>query len=215
MSRLIRDPDDIRFGRVAPGIYFKGDPAVALRGWGGHNVVTALFYAGKGSGLGRVSALHWLGWSTQHPVRLNMSTTRRCRGWYSDLVYHRHPNLRRNELNWTEVTLLEAIHDIVFVEDDWELCLRQMREGWTLEWLPWQPVQEPIVRTDLMLWAAEPEKLKKANRRWGCRDLSGLRQLIEDVGEAANAPRPDNPPLPGNASRLKGVELVTAQTSHT
>ncbi len=188
LSRLVRDPDDIRFERVGPDIYFKGDPSVALRCWGGSNVVTALIYAGAGAGLGIATAIHQLGWSTQHPARLHVATTRRLRPWYSSLSYIRNPNRRRNELNWTEVTLLEGLHDLAFVERDWQLCMRRLREGQTLEQLPWSHVQPPTVRTDQMLWAADQERLIS---RYGCRSLSELKLLIEEIGEAAHSERRD------------------------
>ncbi len=206
LSRLVRDPDDIRFARVAPGLYFKGDPSVELRGWGCSDIVAALLYAGEGAGLGMCSAIHRLGWSTQHPIRLHVVTQRPVRPWHSELVYEQNPNKRRRELNWTEVTLLEALHDLVFIEDDWQLCLRRLREGWILEWLPWQSFLEPAVRTDLMLWVAAAERWDK---RRGCRSLSELQVLIEEVGEAANAERPEGTPRPSSLT-LSAPMLTSA-----
>ena len=154
LSRLHND-EASGVQRVAKGLYWRGWPE-------GHGfasmppdyTIAALLLAGPGAGLADWDALNRLRWSTQVPCKARISTLGTppkppC----STVVYSPRKNGRRAALNWTEVTVLEALSRFWYTEEPWHDCLESILSGASMDRLPWQA---PI-RPDTLRWAAETD----------------------------------------------------------
>jgi hypothetical protein len=117
--------------------------------------VAALLLAGPGAGLADWDALHRLRWSTQVPCKAMVSTLGPPpKPPHPTVVYKQRKNQRRAELNWSEVTVLEALGSLWMTEASWHECLESIQDGRFAAHLKWGLP----VRADLLEWAAETEE---------------------------------------------------------
>ena len=143
--------------RISRGLYWRGWPAGQEPAFSSPNpIISALLTAGPGAGLARGYALNRLGWTTQVPCKYLISALNEPpEAPHKTVVYRPNKNQRRSELNWEEVTLLEAVNFFWYSEEPWHECLDVLRSGKSMNRLPWSLVQP--VRPDRLNWAAEAE----------------------------------------------------------
>ena len=150
-------------GRDAPGVYWR-QFSPADRRYGHPPVLTDNFvavYCPLGSGYASWSALLAIGWCKQVPARHLVAVSRRNLKMPTPLgqptlkFIERH-NRRRRELNWSEVTLLEAAkcHGPVDYHR-WDHAMERLTTNKT-----WLLPAAPVSKTKL-LWAAETEPAAK------------------------------------------------------
>lgn len=155
LSRLCRNA---AFGlrRAGGGLYWRGYPEGHEHGWVGPNhEIAALHLAGPGAGLARWNALNRLGWTAQVDPQYSISVLgRRPKPDGARAVRH-YPsdNQRRQELNWSEVTLLEALGLLAFVDGPWADCVDFLASGGSATRFDWHFETRP----ERLLWAAETE----------------------------------------------------------
>ena len=142
--------------KVARGLYWRGYPEGHPRyGIPPDGMIGALMVAGPGAGLYGWSALNRLDWTLQLPVKGHVSVLgRKPAPIDCTIVYHSNHNMRRSRLNWTEVTVLEAVPMLYYSEEPWHECLERFRCGVSSTRLGWHP----SIRPRLLEWAAETEK---------------------------------------------------------
>ncbi len=154
LSRLHRN-ESSGVVRVGHEMYWRGWPE-------GHELafmapdytIGALLLAGPGAGLADWDALNTLRWSTQVPCKALISTLGTPpKPPHPTVVYIPRKNQRRSDLNWTEVTILEAVSVCWTTEEPWHECLERFRNGISMGRLRWQA---PI-RADKLEWAAETD----------------------------------------------------------
>ncbi|MDE0578253.1 MAG: hypothetical protein OXI29_00145 [bacterium] len=154
LSRLSND-EASGVQRIAKGLYWRGWP----EGQEGFLMppnygVGGLLLAGDGAGFADWTALNRLRWTTQRPCKILISTLGASpKPPHPTVVYRPRRNHRRAELNWTEVTVLEAVSVFWMSEEPWHECLDKIRSGVSMRCLPWCA---PI-RPDKLRWAAETE----------------------------------------------------------
>lgn len=160
MSRLAQDPDSgIR--RLAPGLYWQGRvPAAGSRG---RDVPAkedvALVYAGAGAGYAKWGAVYALQWGHQGVRRSEIAVAgRQLRPPVPRLAYIRRRNLRRKDLTWTEVSVLEALAKEDMIEYAWGERLRLLGKGWS-GWSVGGESREGVFRPAAVVWAAEADDL--------------------------------------------------------
>ncbi len=155
LSRLSND-DASGVQRVAKGLYWRGWPE-------GHDLasmppdytIAALLLAGSGAGLADWDALNRLRWSTQVPCKAMISTLGPPpKPPHPTVIYKQRNNQRRAELNWSEVTVLEALGMLWMTEALWHECLESIHNGRFTTYLRWGL---PI-RANMLEWAAETEE---------------------------------------------------------
>lgn len=155
LSRLC-DDKSVNVQRHARGLYWRGYPE-------GHQFHTfrpcydigALMLGGPGAGLWGWSALNRLEWTLQCPVRDNITVLGRPPEPIAACIeYHSCSNDRRASLNWTEVTVLEALTWFRYTEEPWHECLEHLRNGQSATKLGWKLP----VRSSMLRWAAETER---------------------------------------------------------
>ncbi|MXW42075.1 MAG: hypothetical protein F4138_03305 [Acidimicrobiia bacterium] len=141
--------------RIAKGLYWRGWPEKHEFAYMSPNyTIAAMLLAGPGAGLADADALHALRWTTQVPCKALISTLGASpKPPHPTVVYRPRRNHRRAELNWTEVTVLEAVSVFWMSEEPWHECLDKIRSGVSTRRMPWCA---PI-RPDKLRWAAETE----------------------------------------------------------
>lgn len=164
-----------RFGlvRMARGLYWRGYPEDhELHLCGPFNLDRgALLYAGAGAGLAKWNALNRLGWTLQRDPKASVSVCgRRLAPFDKAVRYFTHKNIRRRQLNWAEVTVLEALALIDYTEEPWTDCLEAVRSGESERRLKW----DAPIRPGALLWAGETENGNTAD----------LHYLLADVAAA-------------------------------
>ena len=154
LSRLCAD-ESINIQKLARGLYWRGYPE-------GHQYHTfppsyrigGLMLGGPGAGFWGWSALNMLEWTLQLPVKHNICVVGRPpKPIAVELQYHTNSNDRRKSLNWTEVTVLEALSWFKYTEEPWSECLEHLCNGQSANKLGWNLP----VRPSLLRWAAEGE----------------------------------------------------------
>ena len=154
LSRLCAAPD-VNVRRFARGLYWRGYPeGHQYHTFGPRHAIGALMLGGPGAGLWGWSALNRLGWTLQCPVKDNITVLGKppeplC----TSIVYHKSSNRRRASLNWTEVTILEALSWFRYTEEPWHECLEHLTSGYSAVKLGWSLP----VRASMLRWAAETE----------------------------------------------------------
>ncbi len=174
LSRLTNQAE-IQLHRISPGLYFKGHPKDEEYGWVPNDTVSALLYAGVGAGLRKFDALNNLRWSSQMSAKIDVTTLRRVKPYKPYIRYTKHSNKCRADLNWSEVTILEALHFVDFVEQSWVKCLETIGDGSAAKRVPWRHQQSFDLRRDKLLYAAEQEQ----------GNLVTLKYRINEVCDAA------------------------------
>lgn len=154
LSRLSND-EASGVQRIAKGLYWRGWPENHEFAYMSPNyTIAAMLLAGPGAGLADADALHVLRWTTQVPCKALISTLDAPpKPPHSTVVYKPRGNRRRVELNWSEVTILEALGFFWYTEEPWHECLSGVSDGSAMDRLPWRA---PI-RSDMLRWAAETE----------------------------------------------------------
>jgi len=154
LSRL-HDDKSSGVQRIAKGLYWRGWPE-------GHECfplppnygIGGLLLAGAGAGFADWTALNKLRWTTQRPCKVLISVLGTPpKSPHPTVVYKSRKNQRRSELNWTEVTILEAVGACWMTEEPWHECLERFRNGISMRRLPWQA----RIRSEKLRWAAETE----------------------------------------------------------
>lgn len=155
LSRLRAD-ESIGLWKAARGLYWRGFPE-------GHPYYRfppdwqtgALVFAGPGAGLHGWSALSALGWTLQCPSKNYVSALGKApRPLDPTIVYRASANERRSGLNWSEVTVLEAICWFGFTEEPWHKCVERLASGESAARTGW----DLPIRPSRLEWAAETEK---------------------------------------------------------
>ncbi len=157
LTRLLADPDS-RIKRVAPGLYWHRCPADAplqdCEYYQGGEV--ARIYAGPGAGEAQWSAVQELVWAHQSSRYQKVAVVRRrLRPTESWVRFIRRENLRRMELTWLEVSVLEALALLDFVEYPWERCMEHLASGLSGRNIGGSGVFRP----DMLVWAAQTDDL--------------------------------------------------------
>ncbi len=173
--------------RVAHGFYYKTPPHDGHKSfWRPDSTISALVYAGPGSGLRGYSALNRLGWSAQLPAKERVVTLRKVKPFQSYIRYTQHTNPLRRGLNWLEVTLLEALTYDWFIEDPWSWCVERVETGQVARSFGFAPHRGVAPRCGRMLEAVDHEPLYYW---WSARRLpvnfADLKCRIEEVCDAA------------------------------
>lgn len=142
--------------RVAPGLYWKGDPAEAgEQRWPPPTERTALIYAGVGAGLAGWSAVRDLCWSHQGTRRQSIAVVgRRLRPFHPTVKFVTRRNRRRERLTWVEVSVIEALALFERVEYPWDQCMRFVARGWS-----GTAIGGTVLRPAAIAWAAETDDL--------------------------------------------------------
>lgn len=169
LSRMCRER---RFDlvRATRGLYWRGYPEDhVLHGSGPFLFeIGALLYGGSGAGLGAWSALNRLGWTDQCDPKTTVSVVDgRLTPFQPTIRFYTSKNRRRERLNWTEVTVLEALTLIAYTEEPWLDCLEKLRSGRSASRLQWGL---PI-RPEALLWAGETEEGGTADLRYLLNDV--------------------------------------------
>lgn len=160
LTRLAADPHSA-IRRVGCGLYRRSYPeGHALRNryyrpyfWSSD---AQLLYAGPGAGRAWADALHEIHWVHQASVPGMIATVRRrLRSPVRWLRYVPRRNLRRLELTWLEVSVLESLAQTVYVEDPWEVCLDTLTRGVSAR----RVGGCGVLRPELIAWAAETDDL--------------------------------------------------------
>ena len=155
LSRLC-DDRSVNIQRHGRGLYWRGYP----KGQQFHTFrpcyrIGALMLGGPGAGMWGWSALNLLGWTLQVPVRDNITVLGRPpEPIAASIEYYSCSNDRRSRLNWTEVTVLEALTWFKYTEEPWDECLERLSSGYSAIKLGW----ELPVRGSLLRWTVETER---------------------------------------------------------
>ena len=154
LSRLHRD-EASGVVKVAHDLYWRGwdegDECFSRRPNYG---VGAVLLAGAGAGFADWTALNKLRWTTQRPCKVLVSVLGKPpKPPHPTVVYRSNKNQRRSDLNWTEVTILEAVSVGWMTEEPWQECMEMFRRGISMRSLPWHV---PVCAEKLR-WAAETE----------------------------------------------------------
>jgi len=136
LSRLHRD-EASGVVKVAHDLYWRGWPEgherFSLRPNYG---VGALLLAGAGAGFADWTALNKLRWTTQLPCKVLVSVLGTPpKPPHPTVVYRSNKNQRRADLNWTEVTILEAVSVAWMTEEPWHECMAMFRSGIHMSYL--------------------------------------------------------------------------------
>ena len=155
LSRLCADESN-GIQKFSRGLYWRGYPEGHKRH---RNIppsyISGLLLGGPGAGFWGWSALNMLEWTLQMPVKHNICVVGRPpKPIAIELQYHTNGNDRRKSLNWTEVTVLEALSWFRYTEEPWHECLEHLRNGQSAIKLGW----DLPVRSSMLRWAAETEK---------------------------------------------------------
>ena len=186
LTRIPNKKDSL-FVRIAHGFYFKGHPdANRVRP---NNTISALLYAGEGTGLRRCDALNHLGWSTQLS-KIDITTLRRVKPYKPSIIYTKNPNDMRRMLNWNEITLIEALMCIPAAEITWQECLDKLSDGVSRSRLPWKRVLPFSFRRDVMLKVTESPKDAASLKTMFAVKGDDLKWRINEACEAANSCEP-------------------------
>lgn len=157
LSRLAAD-ESSAFLRVAHGLYWRGYPEghpLRDRHWRRH-AEAAQIYAGPGAGRAEWSAVHELAWAHQGSRYGRIAVVRRrLRPTEPWVRFVRRENLRRLELTWLEVSVLEALAWLEFVGQPWEQCLHMLASGISGR----RVGGSGVFRPDRLAWAAETDDL--------------------------------------------------------
>ena len=156
LSRQAQDPDSLIM-RIAHRFYFKGHPNDPMKKFCIFPTISALLYAGRGSGLRGVDALNCLGWTTQMPAKTSIVCLRRVKPYARYVRYSTHSNLRREVMSWNELTLLEGLEVLRMAEHSWSDCLHRLQSGVSESRMPWKQVMPFRIRREVMLWVADHE----------------------------------------------------------
>lgn len=146
--------------RVAPGLYWRGLPdGHPDAHWSrphGRGTSAALVYAGPGAGMACWAAVSDLGWAHQGSRYSKIAVVRRrLKPTESWVRFVRRENLRRLDLSWLEVSLLEALPQERYMEYPWELRRERLLSG-----LSGASIGCPDgLRMDRLAWAAETDDL--------------------------------------------------------
>ena len=90
----------------------------------------ALRCGGAGAGPANWQALNLVGWTAQHPWRNDFGCVGRPpRSAWGHTQFVQRSNGRRRELNWAEVTLLEALRMFDHSDLDWDAALDTVSSG--------------------------------------------------------------------------------------
>lgn len=155
LSRLRAD-ETSGIWKLPRGLNWRGYPQghEYFRMWPDYEV-GALLLAGPGAGLGGWSALNSLMWTLQCPAKSFVSVLGRPPASPDpSIAYVSKRNDRRAGLNWTEVTVLEALELFWMSGEPWHECLEGIRSGRYAERLRWTSV----IRPQRLQWAAETEE---------------------------------------------------------
>lgn len=173
LSRMTQAPD-AQLHRLARGIYYLSDQRRRDGTWlprpAGRLTAARVQLSGRpGCGLGWVTATHGVGWIWQASLTDHIAVLRDRHGNVPTpplpgLVYLRRSNQRRAELNWAEVTVLEALRDYTILGNhetvdrfEWEqamatfVCDRKWRQYGSqlrLDRLEWAAHGEPAAHLD-------------------------------------------------------------------
>ena len=155
LSRLCADKSN-GIQKFSRGLYWRGYPEGHKRH---RNIppsyISGLLLGGPGAGFWGWSALNMLEWTLQMPVKHNICVVGRPpKPIAIELQYHTNGNDRRKSLNWTEVTVLEALSWFRYTEEPWHECLEHLCNGQSAIKLGW----DLPVRSSMLRWAAETEK---------------------------------------------------------
>ncbi len=166
--------------KLGRGLYWRGCPE-------GHEYfgmwpdfeVGAMMLAGPGAGLAGWSALHTLGWTLQRPAKSFICVLGRAPSPPDvSVVYAPSKNACRAELNWTEVTVLEAVALHWMSEEPWHECLDSIRDRSYANRLRW----DSTIRPEKLQWAAEAEQDATVETLYMVDDLSlAMATLAEAV----------------------------------
>ena len=158
LTRLLADPDS-GIERRAPGLYWRGYPAHVPnqdREHGRGVEKAALVYAGPGAGEAQWSAVYMLAWAHQSSRFQKVAVVRRrLKPTETWVRFIRRENLRRMELTWLEVSVLEALALLDFVEYPWERCIEHLASGLS----GWSIGGSGVFRPDMLVWAAQADDL--------------------------------------------------------
>ncbi len=157
LSRQAKDPDSLIM-RIAHRFYFKGHPDDPTGKHCMFPTISALLYAGSGAGLRGVDALNCLGWTTQMPAKTSVACLRRVKPYARHVRYTTRTNLRRGQLSWNELTLLEGLEFLEMSEYTWPVCLDRLQSGVSESRMPWKEFIPFRFRREVMLWVAQQEK---------------------------------------------------------
>lgn len=153
LAKDYSDPGgDVR--RVAPGFYWKGRQRTSP--W---PVPVALAYAGEGAGQAEWTAVHELGWAHQ-------GSRHSCIAVLERRLQPTHPTVRfvtrrspeRRRLTWAEVSVLEALPWMRYVEYPWETCLEMVARGYSGACVSCGHPQQGVIRPAVLAWAAETDQ---------------------------------------------------------
>ena len=154
LSRLCAD-ESVGIQKFSRGLYWRGYPEGHEKHWDSpRSYIGGLMLGGPGAGFWGWSALNMLGWTLQCPVKHNICVVGRPpKPIAIELQYHTNSNDRRKSLNWTEVTVLEALSWFKYTEEPWHECLERLTSGYSAIKLGWKSP----VRASLLQWVAEAE----------------------------------------------------------
>ena len=175
LSALNAERRETGIERVAPGLYWRGfpkgvpwDPTRARIGWG---ETSALVYAGRGAGWAEWCAVNELGWAHQGSRYAKIAVVRRrLKPTLPCVRFVRRSNERRLELNWTEVSILEALALEMFMEYPLDLRLERLASGRSIA----KVGCAGPVRLDRVAWAAETDDLATPDLLCSVRELRDL-----------------------------------------
>lgn len=154
ISRLTADPDS-GVHRLAPGLYWRGRPGA----WPPSETDVSLFYAGAGAGFAGWSAVFSLQWGHQVPRHNTVAVVRRqIKPPNAITRYVIRRNRRREELTWTEVSVLEALAEEEMIEYDWEDRVETLANGWSGCGIGGL-TREGVFRPAAVVWAAETDQI--------------------------------------------------------
>jgi len=154
LSRLARQGPCPPVQRLANGFYWRAwyfsNGQAGLR----DQRFTALVYAGKGCGYADCTAVNAMGWSTQIPARVRIAVMRDLTPRDECVKYLlRRANPRRLELDFGEVSVIEAVRDSAFVEVSWDEAVDKAGNGTALSRLGYNA----RISADMIRWAAQTE----------------------------------------------------------
>lgn len=153
LSRLTRQGDPPPVQRLANGFYWRVPDRDSPR-MSRDPVLTAMVYAGHGSGFADVSAVNVVGWSQQAPAREWIATLNRRRPIDRRIRYAHRSNQRRERLSFAEVAVLEAVRCWAAAHVCWDEAVERVSDGTSLSRLGYTAV----IRSDAIRWAGETEQ---------------------------------------------------------
>ena len=156
LTRIAADPDH-PVVRVAYGFYCKR----WHQDWPSESQIDyvdthlgGVYFAGPGSGAAGWQALNMIGWTAQHPSLNDFCCLGRPpRSPWEHTRFVQRNNGRRSELNWAEVTLLEALRSFESSELDWDEASAFVASGDYLGRLRY----DASVDSARLLWASQGE----------------------------------------------------------